>query len=125
MRGFIDRTYGLNYELLKNSSRRFEGKLLVAETDIDSLGKRNFELERELAKTKKLLDDAHTRIKDLCLCDGPNIQKNLFSTNTSDIQLAKAGTQSPWLDLSGYVKIQNAPNTEGLYATSPSRVFQF
>lgn len=120
MKGFVNRAYSLNYELLKKTCIRYESKLLDSESEVLDLHSQNEKLQNKIKEMNKRMEIANKRIKELVLVEGGKNEPQAFSTNTSGIQPnLNAGNQSPWLDLSGIQKIQ------GTKDHSPARVFYF
>ena len=111
LQALVDRGYALNYELLKKTVLKLEGKLLDSEKTMFGQGRKIEELSLDITKQKKMLKDRENRIKELVLVEGGNPG---FSTNTSCV---KAGMQSPSIDRSLIAKMEG-------YNTSPGKSYR-
>jgi len=104
MKDFVNKSYSLNYELLKKTCTRYESKLLDTESEMEKLKKTNEILVKKIDNLNKRAELANRRIKEMAMVEGGRGENHVFSTNTSDI--VPRGNQSPWLDLSDIQKMQ-------------------
>lgn len=105
LKQFVDKTFSLNYELLKKTITRLEKKQLDAESLNNNQAKQIDKLTGDLKQAKRDLESNKSRIKELILSDN----NGAMSNNTSQIY-GKRDT-SPILDKSDMRRYGMNPDT--------------